>query len=199
MPRRNTQHPVQVRIIGGKWRGRKLQVAHGGIRPTPDRTRVTLFNWLGAELPGARVLDLFAGTGALGFEALSRGASHATLVEHDRTAADLLVRQRARLDASAAVIERDEAMRWLRGQDDRRRWDVIFLDPPFDSPVLGAAIVAVAEHLTAQGVVYAESNAAFDLEAAAAAAGLDVSRRSRSGAVHYGLLRTRPRCRAQSI
>ena len=188
MPRRNTTRRVQVRIIGGKWKGRKLQVAGASNRPTPDRVRVTLFNWLAAELPGARVLDLFAGTGALGFEALSRGAGHATFVDHDRRAIDRLVMQRARLDGTGAVIEHADAMPWLAGRPAEERWDVIFLDPPFDSTLLRPAVAAAAGHLSANGVIYAESDDAFDWEAAAASSDLGIRRRSKAGAVRYGLL-----------
>lgn len=188
MSRRDATRRVQVRIIGGKWKGRKLQVAGSSIRPTPDRARVTLFNWLGAELPGARVLDLFAGTGALGFEALSRGADHATFVDNDGDAIDHLLGQRTRLDASAA-IEQADAMQWLASQSSDQRWDVVFLDPPFDSPLLATAITAVGGHLSEEGIIYAESDEAFDWDGAAAGAGLGIWRHSRAGAVRYGLLR----------
>ena len=179
----------KVRIIGGKWRGRKLQVAGDPVRPTPDRTRVTLFNWLVADLPGARVLDLFAGTGVLGFEALSRNAAHATLVERDPAACALLTRHRDMLDADA-TITRAEAINWLAKQPPGKRWDVVFLDPPFSSPLLPAAIAETARHLSAQGVVYAEFDASFHLAAAAYSAGLVVAKASKAGAVRYGLLRT---------
>lgn len=188
MSRRDAIRRVQVRIIGGKWKGRKLQVAGCSIRPTPDRARVTLFNWLAADLPGASVLDLFAGSGALGFEALSRGARHATFVDNDSDTIGHLLRQRTRLDAAAA-IEQADAMRWLASQSSDQRWDVVFLDPPFDSPLLAPAIAAAAGHLSEQGIIYAESNDAFDWDGAAAAAGLGIWRHSRAGAVRYGLLR----------
>lgn len=167
-------------------------MAGSSIRPTPDRARVTLFNWLGAELPGARVLDLFAGTGALGFEALSRGADHATFVDNDGDAIDRLRRHRARLDAAGAAIEHADAMRWLASQSSDRRWDVVFLDPPFDSSLLPTALAAAAARLSADGVVYAESNDAFDWAGAAATSGLGIWRHSRAGAVRYGLLRPPP-------
>ena len=189
MSRRKATRRVQVRIIGGKWRGRKLHVAGSSIRPTPDRARVTLFNWLGAELPGARVLDLFAGTGALGFEALSRGAGHATFVDNDGDAIVHLLRHRTRLDAAGAAIEQADAMQWLASQSSDRRWDVVFLDPPFASPLLATAVVAAAGHLSEEGIVYAESDDAFDWDGAAANSGLGIWRRSRAGAVRYGLLR----------
>ena len=188
MSRRDVTRRVQVRIIGGKWRGRKLQVAGDSVRPTPDRARVTLFNWLGAELPGAQVLDLFAGTGVLGFEALSRGADHATFVDNDGDAIDNLLRHRTRLEAAAA-IEHADAKRWLASQSSDRRWDVVFLDPPFDSQLLATAVAAAAGHLSEEGFVYAESNDTFDWDSAAAASGLRIWRRSRAGAVRYGLLR----------
>ena len=189
MSRRDSTRRAQVRIIGGKWKGRKLPVAGSSIRPTRDRARVTLFNWLGAELPGARVLDLFAGTGALGFEALSRGADHATFVDNDGHAIENLVRQRTRLESEGAVIEHADAMQWLASQPSDRRWDVVFLDPPFDSPLLAAAVAAAAGHLSEDGMIYAESDEAFDWHGAAVASGLGIWRHSKAGAVRYGLLR----------
>lgn len=175
----------RVRIIGGLWKGRKLDVA-AGVRPTPDRVRVTLFNWLLRDLPGARVLDLFAGSGALGFEALSRGAAHATLVEQSRAAAGVLQRQRRMLGANADV-QRGDALQWLAGQPPARRWDVVFLDPPFDAPLLGPALKAAAARLADAGTVYAESPADVDLAAAAQAAGLAPQRSSRAGDVAYAV------------
>ena len=151
---------------------------------------MTLFNWLSAELPGAHVLDLFAGTGVLGFEAMSRGADHATFVEIDPQAYDHLARVRTRLDATGAVIECADALPWLASQPVGRRWDVVFLDPPFDSALLANAIQAVADRLSPNGVVYAESDGAFDWETASAQSGLGVWRRSQAGAVRYGLLRS---------
>jgi len=165
-------------------------VAGSSIRPTPDRARVTLFNWLGAELPGARVLDLFAGTGALGFEALSRGADHATFVDNDGDAIDHLLRHRTRFDAPGAAIEHADAMQWLASQSSDQRWDVVFLDPPFDSPLLATAVAAAAGHLSEAGIIYAESDEGFDWERTAAASGLGIWRTSRAGAVRYGLLRS---------
>ena len=188
MPRRTTDTHVQVRIIGGKWKGRKLRLANPLIRPSPDRARVTLFNWLAAELPGARVLDLFAGTGVLGFEALSRGAKHVTFVENSISAIDWLGRHKALLDAVDATIVRADAVQWLASEPPGERWDVVFLDPPFDSPLLATTICAVAGRLSGDGVVYAESGTDFDWEGTAAAAGLEILRHSKAGAVHYGLL-----------
>lgn len=173
-----------MRIIGGKWKGRKLPVA-AGVRPTPDRVRETLFNWLARELPGTRVLDLFAGTGALGFEALSRGAEHAVLVESARATARLLAAQRMVLGA-AAVVEQADALEWLRRSGER--WHVAFLDPPFDSGLLNVALSAVSTRLTPAGLVYVEAEdelGALDV----GAAGFAVHRAGRAGAVHYGLLR----------
>lgn len=127
-----------VRIIGGEWRGRRIRFpAKGGIRPTPDRVRETLFNWLMARMPGSRCLDLFAGSGALGLEALSRGAAHVTFVERDReNAASLAATAVALAPGRAAVIEAD-ALAWLAGAPET--FDVVFLDPPFGSGLLGEA------------------------------------------------------------
>ena len=178
------ERPGTVRIIGGKWKGRKLRIA-AGVRPTPDRVRETVFNWLARDLPGTRVLDLFAGTGALGFEALSRGAERAVLVERNRATARALAAQRDVLGAAAA-IEQADALDWLAHSDER--WHVAFLDPPFDSGLLPAALAAVSARLTPAGFVYVESEdalGALDVDAA----GFAVHRAGRAGAVHYGLLR----------
>ena len=176
-----------VRIIGGIWKGRKLPVAPG-VRPTPDRAKVTLFNWLAGELPGARVLDLFAGSGALGFEALSRGADHLTLVERNRAAADLLLTQSALLGATRAVVERADARQWLLRQPPDARWNLAFLDPPFDSDLLAPALVSVAARLADGGRVFVECSATEAIDPLAAAAGLVVCRESVAGAARYGLL-----------
>ena len=130
-----------LRIIGGMWRGRKLRFPPSPeIRPTPDRVRETLFNWLAARLPGARCLDLFAGSGALGLESLSRGAAHVTFVERDAAAAREL---RARLSEWGATRRRGRARgrvalsrRWRAGS---QPFDIVFLDPPFDSDFLTLA------------------------------------------------------------
>ncbi len=147
----------QVRIIGGRWRGTKLAVPdRPGLRPSSDRVRETVFNWLMPALPGARVLDLFAGTGALGLEALSRGAAHATLVERDPGLAAALRDVSGRLDAAATVIAQD-ALAWLAGQD--ARFDLVFLDPPFADGLWERALAALVPRLAADAWVYVEAPA----------------------------------------
>jgi 16S rRNA (guanine966-N2)-methyltransferase len=133
-----------LRIIGGSWRGRKLRFPRAGdIRPTPDRVRETLFNWLGGRVGGARCLDLFAGSGALGLEALSRGAAQVTFVEHDAAAARALRARLAEWGAHGGQVEHGDALRFLAGE--ARPFDVVFLDPPFASPLLGAAAARLEE------------------------------------------------------
>ena len=174
-----------VRIIGGKWKGRKLRVG-AGVRPTPDRVRETLFNWLAAELPGAKVLDLFAGTGALGFEALSRGAREATLVDRDRTVAEHLRRHRDLLDAKATVVRAD-ALCWLSERIERsERWNVVFLDPPFALGRWPQLLALAARGLDRGGVIYVESDNHYDQ--LAETNGLAPVRRSSAGSVCFGLL-----------
>jgi len=123
-----------VRIIGGEWRGTRLPVADAaGLRPSADRVRETLFNWLQPMLPGARVLDLFAGSGALGLEALSRGAREAILVEREPRLAEALQDSVHRLRAEdRAAVVRADALAWLRAPL-HGRFDLVFLDPPFDA------------------------------------------------------------------
>ena len=140
-PPSRTAAPGSVRIIGGRWRGSKLPVASApGLRPTSDRARETLFNWLQPMLPGARVLDLFAGSGALGLEALSRGAREVLLVERDPQLAQSLRVTCARLGAGGpATALRAGALQLLRAAL-QRRFDLVFPDPPFGSGAAGAAL-----------------------------------------------------------
>ena len=182
------QRSGTVRIIGGYWRGRKLRVPDG-VRPTPDRVRETLGNWLSDRWRGARVLDLFAGSGALAFEALSRGASQALLVERDFEVAQLLREQCERLRAPAAV-QCAEAPKCLAQRSKWERWDVVFLDPPFGSELLNKALAKVAPRLAAYGVVYVETDAPLE-ELDAEAAGLALVRSAQAGSVYYGLLEER--------
>lgn len=145
-----------VRIISGRWRSRRIAVPAGlSIRPTPDRVRETLFNWLQPRIEGACCLDLFAGTGALGIEALSRGAAHVEFVEHDRDAADALRRQLVSLgaDEHEYTVNADAAERYLRSTE--RRFDIVFFDPPF---ALDAAplLAMLWPRLARAGLVYCE-------------------------------------------
>ncbi|MFR9720325.1 16S rRNA (guanine(966)-N(2))-methyltransferase RsmD [Aeromonas diversa] len=124
-----------VRIISGQWRGRKLPVRDvEGLRPTTDRVKETIFNWLAPHVRETRCLDLFAGSGGLGFEALSRYARQVTLIERDRGAADQLRRNVALLGSSAAEVIETDAVSWLQGP--ARPFDLVFLDPPFRKDLL---------------------------------------------------------------
>jgi 16S rRNA (guanine966-N2)-methyltransferase len=149
--------PRVLRIIGGTWRGRKLRFPAGAaIRPTPDRVRETLFNWLGATIHGARCLDLFAGSGVLGLEALSRGAAHVTFVERDAAAAHALRERLVEWQAGDARVERGDALRYLAGA--ARPFDIVFLDPPFASELLTQSAALLEErHWLATGArIYVE-------------------------------------------
>ncbi|MGI9272453.1 MAG: 16S rRNA (guanine(966)-N(2))-methyltransferase RsmD [Woeseiaceae bacterium] len=134
MAKRNaekTSQPGRLRIVAGNWRSRLLEIADvPGLRPTSARIRETLFNWLAASLPGARCLDLFAGTGALGLEALSRGATHCTLVEKSAAAAAVLRNNIDSLQATGATVLEMDALKFLQQPGDGL-YDVVFLDPPF--------------------------------------------------------------------
>lgn len=148
--------PGQVRIIGGKWRNTRLPVADAdGLRPTSDRARETLFNWLQPALPGARVLDLFAGSGALGLEALSRGAAEALLVERDPRLAQALEASVQRLGAQARVV-RGDASAFLRAPL-HGRFDLVFLDPPFDAALWQPVLAALPPWLADTAWLYLES------------------------------------------
>lgn len=124
--------PGSLRIIGGDWRSRKLPIAEvPGLRPTPDRVRETLFNWLQTEIPGARCLDVFAGSGALGFEAASRGAAEVVMLEKDRLAGKVLAENIRLLKADNIQLLQTDAMQWLEATGER--FDIVFIDPPYAS------------------------------------------------------------------
>ncbi|MCC8364513.1 16S rRNA (guanine(966)-N(2))-methyltransferase RsmD [Lysobacter sp. A6] len=176
-----------VRIVGGRWRGTKLPVPdRPGLRPTSDRVRETLFNWLAPMLPGARVLDLFAGTGALGFEALSRGAASAVLVEHDREAATHLRNVCARLQGGdAAQVVQADALAWLHAQPEAS-FDLAFVDPPFDANLWGGVLPALVPRMREGAWLYIEAPATDD---APPPEGWRLHREGRTRDVRYALYR----------
>jgi 16S rRNA (guanine(966)-N(2))-methyltransferase RsmD len=178
--------PREVRIIGGLWKRSRLPVADApGLRPTPDRVRETLFNWLGQDLSGWRCLDAFAGSGALGFEAASRGASQVTLVEREPRLARSLEAARARLQAAAVQIRKADALAFMAASA-TGAFELVFVDPPFDAGLFEAAIAAAARCLVPGGFVYLEADRAFS-DADVAALGLRLHRSGRAGAVHFHL------------
>ena len=139
--KRGTAHASrgEVRIIGGAWRSRRIAFpASDGLRPTPDRVRETVFNWLAPYLPGASCLDLFAGSGAFGFEALSRGAARAVLVDKHIEAVTALRYNREQLRAEHADIVHADALEFLRGP--AGAFDIVFIDPPYASGLLGPCV-----------------------------------------------------------
>jgi 16S rRNA (guanine(966)-N(2))-methyltransferase RsmD len=145
----------RVRIIGGAWRSRVLRFPEAAdLRPTPDRVRETLFNWLGQSLVGLNCLDLFAGSGALGFEAASRGARAVTLVERDAAAFRALQDNRQLLQASQVELVRSDALAFLRS--DTRRFDVVFVDPPYRLDLLPLVLDQLPAHLEPAARVYLE-------------------------------------------
>jgi 16S rRNA (guanine966-N2)-methyltransferase len=182
-PRHAAPQSHEVRLIGGQWKRTKLKVFDKpGLRPTPDRVRETLFNWLGQDLSGWRCIDVFAGTGALGFEAASRGATEVRLVEQDTALVDQLKRIQTQLQASMTQIVRGDGVTALK-QLDAGSMDAIFLDPPFDlaathavvasSPAKPFAAAAVVKTPSASSVPAKFMSALFD--AALLAAGRAVA------------------------
>jgi 16S rRNA (guanine966-N2)-methyltransferase len=172
----------EVRIVGGEWRSRRIRfVPRPNLRPTPDRVRETLFNWLGQDLTGYTCLDLFAGSGALGFEAASRGAKRVVMVESDRAACDALAVNRNALGASQVELVRRDALEFVRA--DRARFDLIFLDPPFSADCLSHLVPLLPARLTARGSVYCESGARMEWPA-----GWNVRREGRTSQVHFQLV-----------
>jgi len=177
----------EVRIIGGQWKRSKLPVAdQPGLRPTPDRVRETLFNWLGQDLTGWRCVDVFAGTGALGFEAASRGAKAVTLVEQDSTLVAQLRKSKEQLQAGAVQVQRGEGVAALKAWPAASA-DLVFLDPPFDANLFELALQAAARAVAAEGYIYLEAPSAWG-EEQLAPLGLTLYRHLKAGAVHAHLL-----------
>jgi 16S rRNA (guanine966-N2)-methyltransferase len=173
-----------VRIIAGEWRGRRIGISTDtGVRPTPDRVRETVFNWLREWIPEARCLDLFAGTGVLGFEALSRGAAEAWFVEQDAALIEALTETGRQLGATPHIVRRD-ALAFLR-ESASTRFDVVFLDPPYTQP-LDPLLELLPRWLATNGLIYIERPRSAGLPQVPGAAWL---KQSYAGAVEYGLLR----------
>lgn len=176
----------RLRIVGGTLRGSKLDVADAaGLRPTPDRVRETLFNWLMPVIEGSRCLDLFAGTGALGIEALSRGAAQVDFVETDAQLVALLRENLARLKQTA-VVHRGNALQFLATTD--LCYDLVFLDPPFTAGLWTGAAQALESHdrLQPGALIYVESPTQ---EIPALPSNWQLHREGRAGAVRYALYR----------
>jgi 16S rRNA (guanine966-N2)-methyltransferase len=187
--------PHEVRIIGGQWKRTRLPVAdRPGLRPTPSRVRETLFNWLGQDLSGWRCLDAFAGTGALGLEAASRGAVEVVLVEQDSALLANLGRITTQLKAAGVRVERGDGVAALR-QRAGQGLDVVFLDPPFaegenDAQLL-AALAAARQAVRADGLIYLEAPRVW-ADDELARLGLQLHRQGKAGAVAFHLLRPLP-------
>jgi 16S rRNA (guanine966-N2)-methyltransferase len=182
-----------VRIIGGKWKRRKLKFPDSpGLRPTMDRARETLFNWLAPHIHGAKCLDLFSGSGALGFEALSRGADHATLVDQNPAIIRALHANRKMLFSSTSeaqyiidpcTIIQSSAPGWLHTQN--QRWDIIFVDPPFIGPLVNQTldILRAGDYTEKEALVYLETPQPLET-----LQGWDLVKNSKVGSTHLNLI-----------
>ena len=186
------RRPRELRIIAGEWRGRRLRFPAGtAIRPTPDRVRETLFNWLGPTIRGARALDLFAGSGALGLEALSRGAAAAVFVDADPRSIAALRERFAEWGARAVEAHRADALDWLarpRGHG-VAPFDVVFLDPPFAAGLLATACARLesGDWLAPGARIYLEAPAREPLPSLPV--GWELLRSGAAGEVGYHLAR----------
>lgn len=176
------QYKNQVRIIGGVWKRRLLRFPQmEGLRPTPDRVRETLFNWIGQDCTGMTCLDLFAGSGALGFEAASRNATKVVSVETSKPVLEALRSNKVALDAQNIEVVGSDGLRFLESTTER--FDLVLLDPPFASDFLAVALVHLPRILKEGAMVYAECAAWPALD------GWVLEKEGRAGLVHYGLLR----------
>lgn len=189
---KTTAHPAsgpphRLRVVGGRWRGMKIDFpAIDAIRPSPDRVRETLFNWLQQRIVGASCLDLFAGSGALGIEALSRGAAAVTFVDREPRVGRHLTQTLQRLGATGATVETQDASRFLERAP--QPFDLIFLDPPFASTLLAAVFAELPRGwLAPEAHIYVECPA--DTSIPPLAAGWTLYRSKQAGQVGYHLLR----------
>ena len=195
LPRSAASAPHEVRIIGGLWKRTKLPVAdRPGLRPTPSRVRETLFNWLGQDLSGWHCIDAFAGTGALGLEAASRGAAEVVLVEQDGALLANLSRITTQLKASGVRVERGDGVAALR-QRGGQGLHAVFIDPPFgdgqNEALTTAALTAARQAVRVDGWIYLEAPRVWS-EDELAQIGLQVHRQGKAGAVAFHLLRPLP-------
>jgi 16S rRNA (guanine966-N2)-methyltransferase len=181
--------PGRLRIVAGKWRSRLLPVIDApGLRPTSERIRETLFNWLGPGIEGAQCLDLFAGTGALGIEALSRGAKKLLFVEKSASVAAAIRKNLGDLEATNAEVVHDDAVNFLN-KTDPQSFDIVFLDPPFDMDLLAKSCGLLQEKgwLAANAIIYLEQSKGR--ENPALPAGWVISHEKVAGKVSYSLVR----------
>jgi 16S rRNA (guanine966-N2)-methyltransferase len=186
---RKQDGPGSVRIIGGEWRGRRLPVPDlPGLRPSGDRCRETLFNWLQAHIRGAVCVDLFAGSGALGLEAASRGAAEVVLVENSNAAARMLQENIERLNAGNVSVAESDALRWLQNRP-AASLDIAFVDPPFGVQLESRAIefITTRKCIHSGGFVYVESARAAPLPSSAP--GWEVAKEKLLGEVRMLLLK----------
>lgn len=174
-----------VRINAGIWRSRVLKFPDVvGLRPTSDRVRQTVFNWLGQDLIGLQCLDLFAGTGVMGFEALSRNAKQVTMIELTKPAYQALLKNKTMLSADSADILQQDAMHYL--SNNQQLFDLIFCDPPFNQGWLDKLLPQLAQHLKPDGLLYVECE--FPLDKADFVAHWTIIKQKKAGNVHYHLL-----------
>jgi 16S rRNA (guanine(966)-N(2))-methyltransferase RsmD len=179
----NSKKQNTVRINAGEWRSRMLKFPDAeGLRPTPERVRQTVFNWLGQDLTGLHCLDLFAGTGVMGFEALSRNAKTSVLVEKTPAVYKAILENKSSLKADAAQVFNTDALNFL-GQN-RQLFDVIFLDPPYNQGWLQKVLPLLPAHLNSDGFVYAEAEYAIQADGV-----WQVVKQSKAGNVFYHLLK----------
>jgi len=172
----------RVRIIGGQWRSRFITFPDcSDLRPTPDRVRETIFNWLGQDLDGLCCLDLFAGSGALGFEAASRGAARVVMVESDNIVYNALSENKIKLKADSIDLIRMDATVFLN--TDMRQFDIVFLDPPYRLEILSKILSLLSPHLAKNGRVYLETNRPGEFDKH-----WHVWRTGKAGKVNYHLL-----------
>ncbi len=178
----------RVRIIGGAWRSRLLPFPDvAGLRPTPDRVRETVFNWMGQFMDGKICLDLFAGSGAMGFEALSRGAARVVMVEQDSRAVRALRDNIQLLGANQCELVAGDALRWLG--EDLAIYDAIFVDPPYAERLLPSILPELSRRLKPGGVVYVESDSPQEFGAE-----WEVWKNDKAGQVLFYLLRASQKC-----
>jgi 16S rRNA (guanine966-N2)-methyltransferase len=194
-------HFSEIRIIGGIWRSRKIRFPAIPARPTPDRVRETLFNWLAPFIHNASCLDLFAGTGALSFEALSRGASTVVCIEKDRLSIETLEANKQSLQAHGMQILHRDVMHWLASQTELYAqsaapsepvlpFDIIFVDPPYAAALLPSCFIALEPWLKAKTLIYFEHNAAID--PAVLPQSWELLRQKKAGQVYYHLVQKSP-------